>query len=318
MEHKFSSRAADMREEPNVVGAQYFVKLVVRRWISILVTTVVIGVLLSFIVILRPPSYQSTALLLYDRAPFDFRSPKESRVENDVDTQVEMLNGLSVVKLVAARLDAAPPTTLHPPKSDMPSVDNQPTKHNTPWIDRFRSNLAWIREGWPALTAPVSSTSTTDVVALQKQFRIRRRGITDVIAIEARADKPERAAHLANLYADVYLAEQQRSQFAAIERMEKIISHRIEVLSMKLSENGANTKLRTELSNLSETLTDVRNRRHTLTPELRMAAAALPIPILAFPTPSVLLTITWISALLCAIALSTFRDRRHRIPVSGS
>ena len=57
-------------------------------------------------------------------------------------------------------------------------------------------------------TKPSSPAVATAGRVLLQSVSVRRRGLTDVIAIEVTAKDPQRAAQIANTYAEAYLEEQ--------------------------------------------------------------------------------------------------------------
>ena len=83
----------------------------------------------------------------------------------------------------------------------------------------------------PQVSSPAVATA---VRLLMQSVTVRRRGLTDVIALEATAKTPERAAQIANTYAEAYLEEQVAAKLAGIERASIAISRRLAELDEEL------------------------------------------------------------------------------------
>ena len=309
--------------DPNPFSLRYLCGLISRQRFSISLVFVLAGSLLTLGIFLRPPEYQSTALLVIDRTA---RNPKELKggyPESEVDTQVEMMNAISIVKLLAIRLNEEFEKKSSARQGEVEIAENRDksTHSDDPSPLARETGLAALKrvvdhfvtpEPTPSSAGPSFDYTSTDLVQLQRKFRIRRRSLTDVISIEARAESPEIAARLANLYGDVYMQEQQRSRAAALQGIEETLARRIQKLKAELSEARQDIKLRSTLTEEIDQLAEIRQQRARLIPELRVAAPALPISILAFPSPRFLLMFGWSMAFGLAIAVAVYRDARRR------
>jgi uncharacterized protein involved in exopolysaccharide biosynthesis len=306
--------------------------LLSRLRVTIVFVTTLLGVLISAAILLRAPEYQSTALLVIDRTGSDFRELK-GHSEREVDTQVEMLNAMSIVKLLAVRLESDAAKVENVPRragidagagEETQQHQQEPSQLPRGGIESWRGVIdSWLRTVWRTVdngtargraesdAGPLFNHASVDLLALQRKFRIRRRGLTDVISIEAKAETPERAAHLANLYAEVYLAEQVRTQLSAIQGVEDALARRIEAMKTELSQTAPNFKLRTTLRDYLDRLAKVRQHRSSIMPELRLAAPALSVRMVAFPSRRLLLLFGWATALGLAIGLAIYRDGRR-------
>jgi uncharacterized protein involved in exopolysaccharide biosynthesis len=90
--------------------------------------------------------------------------------------------------------------------------------------------------------------------ALKSRVEIRRRGITDIIAIEATSVNPTRAAVIANAYAEVYLAKQVDAKLKSIDRAEAALASKLAELDGELRRSEAHVGLRQVYQEISTRL----------------------------------------------------------------
>lgn len=325
-------------EDPNPLSFSYLLGFARRQRLTIIALVLLIGVSGALLVSLRQPQYISTALLVLDQGASNFVGKNAEFREHKVDTEVEMLRAMSIVERVAIRLKSNGANEVIAGASSSSEGAELTSEQSTPatsLIDEENRLFRSVSKLWedftsfifPAPDAPrrdlapsisgrnipklnsSRGTSSDEILALQKRFRIRRRGLTDVIAIEAKADTPERAAMLANLYAKVYLDEQVSSKLGSVGRVEAALSHRIQKLRTELSKADSTIKLRELLNDNLSRLNEVRGKRGLIMPDLRLAAPALPIERKAFPSPRVLMLLNWMLALGLALIIAFLCDR---------
>lgn len=267
-------------EAPTGIGLASRVR---QSWGLIVAAFVIIGVLGSAFAVLRAPRYTSTALLLLDRTLAEDPSAKINW-ESKVDTEVEMLRAMAIVDLVARRVNEA-------------DLKNEARTGTGPQ---------------KALMTPSGGQNgRPDLIEFQRQFRITRRGMTDVIAIEATAADAERAAMLANTYAQVYLDEQVALRLSAMQALEASLRQRIATLSAELSKRAGQLELRRQLDDTIARLASVAKDEQLVQSDLRLAAPALPIDKEAFPSRKVLALLAWLSAGVAAVAVAFYRVRDY-------
>lgn len=329
-------------EDANPLSIYYLIGLVKRKRLTIIAVTLLVGLLSTAIVLMREPQFTSTVLLVLDGGPSEVVNKTSIRALNQIDTEVEMLRALNIVKRLAERLkfanDAknsgrersysagalyilgslnevlklaslAYQANWPAPVQDITKV----VKHVSVGIDSMReprgaSPLAPAEKRSEEKGKSSYSISSDQIMALGRRFRIRRRGLTDVIAIEAKSKTPAHAAMLANLYAEVYLDEQVAAKLYSIERVETALRERIDELKAEMSKPGAGITLRETYNDFLSDLKDVRQRRSVIIPDLRIAAPALPLEVRAFPQNSLLLLLGWMLALGLALVVAFLRD----------
>lgn len=314
-----------------------YLKDFARRQLGTIVTVVlVVGVLCTLLVSTREPKYTSTALLVVDASILELTRGQRDRVLSEVDTEVEMLRAINIVERLAARLKFGnePKKFTHPTKvmagvvKPLDIVLAVATKANgrAPELskakitERVVIGIGSVGETLGvSLASPIAKASETEgsspqvssreLFALKGKFRVSRRGLTDVIAIEARAKTPERAAELANLYAEVYLDEQVNAKLSSIDRVEAALAQRVQALRAELSKAGAPITMRETYSDYLSRLNEIRQKRSVIMPDLRIAGPALPLEQWAFPSSRLLLIMSWLFALGLAVAVAFLRDR---------
>ena len=285
-----------------------------------LVAMLCVAALGTLLVVIRAPRYASTALLVLERRAPDLSAERTDTSETKVDTEVEMLRAISIVELVAARLNSgdafdrspeAPSTDdpdAHPgvpPDSAVVHQGAKPLEPASPSPDK---------EGQPRSArkkAGSAALSSAELLEFQRRFRIARRGLTDVIAIEARAETPERAAMLANLYAEVYLDEQVAAKLAFAQQLDKSLQRRIGEIKRELGDSAAQLELRQLLNEYLSRLNGIRRNQSLIVPDLRLASPALPIATESFPSRMLLLFLVGLLAAAFGAAVGLYRNRSY-------
>lgn len=284
-----------------------------REWRAMLVATLCFGALGTLLVMIRAPRYASTALLVLERPAPYLTAEKSETSESKVDTEVEMLRAISVVELVATRLKSGDASEGSPaaggsPESAMLQQEAEPPGPAPSTADK--GGVSHSRRGRASSAAGFSSA---ELLQLERRFRIARRGLTDVIAIEATADTPERAAMLANLYAEVYVEEQVAAKLSSALRQEKSLRRGIEEIKRELGNSGSQLELRQLLNEYLSRLNGIRRNQGLVVPDLRLASPALPIVKEAFPSRKFLVFLVGLLAGAIGVAVGLYRSRRYLV-----
>ncbi|MFV0294937.1 MAG: hypothetical protein ACK5JT_02320 [Hyphomicrobiaceae bacterium] len=269
-----------------------------EHWRAASAVFVGLAVLLVALALHRAPLYKATTLLVLDRSQLELDNAKPTFPENKVDTEVEQLRAMSVVRRVADALDA--------------STVKQDTSAGKSGAEGRKVSGS---------TDELTQADLSELVALARQVRIRRHGLTDVVGIEATGATPEAAANLANLYAHTFLDGQLRDKTDVARRQEKSLLKRIERLREGLSGPGAGLSGRKEFHEAVVELGKVQQRNELLAPDMKMLSSALPIPQKAFPSPKVLallgILVALFAAVGCAVVLDIRNRARPRVEVKG-
>ena len=302
-----------------------------RQWPAMLVAMLCVGALGTLLVMIREPRYASTALLVLERLAPDLGAERTDTSESKVDTEVELLRAISIVELVAARLkaggafDCSPEASSRDAPGDHPGASPEsaavqqgaePPEPASSSADK--EGLRRSTRGKAGSAAPLSSA---ELLEFQRQFRVARRGLTDVIAIEATAETPEWAAMLANLYAEVYLDEQVAAKLSSIQQLQKSLQRRIEEIKRELGDSGAQLELRQLLNEYLSRLNGIRRNQSLIVPDLRLASPALPIAKESFPSRKLLVFLVGLLAGAFGAAVGLYRNRSYltrSFPFRGS
>jgi capsular exopolysaccharide synthesis family protein len=141
---------------------------------------------------------------------------------------------------------------------------------------------------------------------------IRRRGLTDVIAVEATFPDPQRAAEIANAYAEAYLEEQVDAKLSGIERAGVAVSRRLNELDEELKRSETQIGLRQIYQDNLLRLKTIGQRRETVAPDTRIASRARPPDSPSFPRTSLFLMIGGLASFGAAFGVAYLRDAYSR------
>lgn len=165
--------------------------------------------------------------------------------------------------------------------------------------------------------APSLPPEKASVLQMLKQnITIRRRGITDLLAVEAKAESPQLAAMLANAYAQAYLDEQLFVKAQAIGKVEEILNRQLSLLNEELKRSEAQVGLRQSYQETLSRLRIVAQKRDTLSPDARIVSPARPPRGPAFPSARLLgvvgLVFSATIGLGLAFAIAALRETNRR------
>ncbi len=333
-----TSMHVSLGQDTNPLSISYLARLRRRQLRTIVAITLTVGILFTTFSLTRETRFTATTLLVVDRSSFESDSVSQDRLlPQHVDTEVELLRSINIVKRLADRLSletdserlAPALSAIHGIESIVEPVLNVAREAVgaaqksavAKMTERVATAFGFGPESHgPALATAIakgaeSKGNSPDTVrsaqlfALAGKFRIRRRGLTDIIAIDASAKTPERAAKLANLYAEVYLEEQVTAKLRSIERVESALALRVDELKAELAQAGAPITLRRLYSDYLSHLREIRQKRSVIMPDLRIAAPALPLEQPSFPSRRLLLLLGVLLALGLAVGVAFVRDR---------
>lgn len=205
-----------------------------------------------------------------------------------VDTEVAVLGSRDLAEKVDVALnldrdpffnsDARPPGLLRPIKLAVVGA-----------INGVIDSITGKQEPSAALKAQIAHEKVIDKV--MKNLKVTREGLTYVIDVGYRADTPQKAALIANTYADKYLLEQLDAKFDATERANQWLNSRLAGLRDQVvgadaaverykASNGllsaeGNTLTEQEIANLNNQLAATRVQEAEATARLNTATSQL-------------------------------------------
>ena len=179
---------------PDLKGAVRFLR---RHYRLVLGTTGALMAVTLAALVLVPPRYTATAVVLVDPrqhriAPAESVLPGIGTDAAAVESQVELIESIALIRGVVERLGLAEDAEF----ARVSLVD-----------------LA-IRSVWPKRA---SSPAQADLIertthAVRQNLTVRRRGLTYVLQVDFSSASPTKAARIANAIAEAYLAEQVRAR----------------------------------------------------------------------------------------------------------
>lgn len=223
-------------------------------WLAI---AVAIGITLLAIVIVLSlgERYTATALLVVDQRDLrllGLETPTPTVVAPNVDSEVEIMKSASIAQEVAARLNLSQDPKFM--KSDDGGASSL-SQAVAGAVGSLRSAMLFISGssneedmgsgGDQNAGDARSSKADPNAIAaqaLQKITAVRRRGLTNVIAIDVTAESPREAARLANAYADTYIDGQISARLRSAERAESALSKRVAELGEALRRSETQIK----------------------------------------------------------------------------
>jgi len=239
-----------------------------RRRLRLIVLTVVVVVGVAGIVAFAlTPIYSATALVLVDPSRKNLLEPETQFTATSadnarIDSEVEILRSDSILlKVVASQ-------NLLASEEFGVSVD---------WRTRLMSFLRLSQPPQPNSEDMLNAT----LAKLRGAFSAQRRGMTYLIAVQARSEEPEMAARLANAISEAYIEDQLASKVTSTLASRDILQSRIiEARDAIVASEGAfdsfiesNIQRITESSGSSQ-LAEMQEHIRTLSDMRRQSAAA--------------------------------------------
>src|SRR5688500_10341081 len=198
----------------NEIDIRAIFGLLRRRLRLIIVTVVAIVTLAGLATFALTPIYSATALVLVDPSRKDLLDPETSMGNSAsdsarVESEVELVRSDNVLMTVIEQLDLV-------------SDDEFGVK-----LDLRSCLLAMMRldDGAP----PTGDQALSQVLnKVRSSVTAQRRGLTYLIAIQARSESPARAAELANAITNAYITDQVASKVTSTLASRDILRARIE------------------------------------------------------------------------------------------
>lgn len=209
--------------DANAIGVRGIIAVLRRRIRLIVITAASIVLLTGLILLSLTPIYSASALLLVDPAPVDLLAPahQNSNPSSDsarIDNAVEILRSDALLLAVIEAKDLA----------------------TDPHFNGPSGPIELLLSLWPSHAASLASTRevTARVLSnLRAAITVQRRGLTYMIAIQARAPEPAQAAALANALAQTYLDWQIATKTADIHAARTAIETRLAAASTALNDS---------------------------------------------------------------------------------
>ncbi|WP_262031362.1 GumC family protein [Microvirga sp. Mcv34] len=221
-----------------------------RQFRLVALLSVLLCVLAVGLVMILPPQFTATTLLAVDSTEGRPAEPAVTGYSLNVDGEVEVMQSMKVAQQVVKRLNlTADPRFVDKASSSSPAPSGV-SDYLTSLLPTGGSSAA--QAGESLATASLSPEETVAegedpavvraAVALQKIMNVRRRGLTNVLALDITIDDPKDAARLANGYADTYITEQISSKLAAAGHTEAALSRRVAELGEELRRSETQIK----------------------------------------------------------------------------
>ncbi|MBN9316195.1 MAG: hypothetical protein J0I99_10680 [Devosia sp.] len=192
-----------------------------RIWIILLVTVVAIGISGVALLALKPV-YTATALVLVDPSKKNLLDPDQiggtSSEALRVDSEVELVKSETTLLAVARQLD----------------LPNDPEFGLG--LGMHDMLLAFFRIAEPAM--PTGDEALSRIIGgLRDAVSVQRRGLTFLIAVNARSGRPDFAATIANAVARTYIAQQLQAKIDSTLASAAIIKDRMADASQTVAQS---------------------------------------------------------------------------------
>lgn len=300
-----------------------FLRMVRRQFWFILLVTLVITFASLMIIMSLNREYTATTLVILDEHNARLLEPS---VANTLaaDGEVEILKSDSLALQALKRLGLDRDPTFLP----KPSLVGQ---YMSDFTDALTRSFQQEDDDFGKSTNSVTTTSLGGTVAngnlkpelvdssLAKALRVfmnkvtvRRRGLTDVIAIEVTDTDPQRAAQYSNTYAEVYLEEQVATKLRSIEQAESGLSRRLAEIDDELKRSETRIGLRQVYQDNLQRMKAISQQRDAVGPDARIASQARPPDLPSFPNRKLLLLLASVGGFGLAVSAAYLRDLQTR------
>ncbi|RYE10985.1 MAG: hypothetical protein EOP22_02115 [Hyphomicrobiales bacterium] len=214
---------------------------VLRRQFRLIAGVVFVVLAIATIVVLAlKPIYTSSALILVDTSGKDVLDPTSadlgsSTINARVDSEVEL---------------AKAPTVLLRVVRDAKLLEDPSFRSEPGWTSRILTFLR-LRDETPATGAELLDSTLSQ---LRSSVSVQRRGLTFLIAIQAQATAPEKAAMIANAVANAYISEQLDAKIDSTLAARDIIQDRLTEASgaLALSEDAVDDFITTNIGMIAD------------------------------------------------------------------
>jgi capsular exopolysaccharide synthesis family protein len=212
-----------------------------------LVVAITIGVtaLTTGIVLNLGEKFTATALLAVDQRDLRLLGLEPSTptsVSPNVDSEVEIMKSANIAQKVAARLNLASDPRFSPTSDDAGNILSDVAGGVISLLKSIPELFQTVPEEASNSAKGAADPNAVAAQALQKITEVRRRGLTNVIAIDVTTDSPTESARLANAYADTYIDGQIDARLRSAERAEVALSKRVAELGEALRRSETQIK----------------------------------------------------------------------------
>ncbi|MBQ0819734.1 AAA family ATPase [Microvirga sp. HBU67558] len=286
-------RSAD---EDRVDLAQFWsvVTDLLRRHIRLVVSLTLLVGLASVIGFSKLENkFTATAVIILDQGASRLLATPTPDLRNlpqlNADAEVEILKSENVALRVLEKLGPTLPPEFSPEPSKFSVAMSAVTQ---PLSDFIASVLGPSNDGSSPATPgqgfalggtpdsimpdPLPRSKTIGLRALKENVQIRRRALTDVIAIESTFTRPVLAAYVANAYAASYFEEQRSAKLRAVEQVEAMLKTRLSELDAELKSSGQQLGLRQDYQDAQARLHELEKQRDSVSVDARLISAARP------------------------------------------
>jgi polysaccharide biosynthesis transport protein len=221
-----------------------------RQFWLVALLSVLLSVLALGLVMILPPQFTATTLLAVEATEGRSAEPAVTGYSLNVDGEVEVMQSMKVAQQVVKRLNLIDDPRFVDKASSSSPASGGVSDYLKKLLPTGDSSAAQAGEssGSDSRSAAEAAAEDEDpavvraAVALQKIANVRRRGLTNVLALDITIDDPKDAARLANAYADTYITEQINSKLSAAGHAESALSRRVAELGEELRRSESQIK----------------------------------------------------------------------------
>ncbi|WP_262300266.1 polysaccharide biosynthesis tyrosine autokinase [Microvirga sesbaniae] len=322
-----NSHSDEAADGPRLVAELMSLLRMMRRQLRLIVAITVFVTVASLIVIMSlKKEYTATTLVMLDERNARLLEPS---VANTLaaDGEVEILKSDNIALQVVDRLGLYRDPDFLPKQGWLGQRIAELTEAVTGPPKVGSAATAISDEQARSTGAPDSaqvdaaSDAEADVVdppaaqalrVFKSKVTVRRRGLTDVIAIDVTDPDPKRAAQYSNAYAEVYLEEQVATKLRGIDRAEAALTRRLSEIDEELKRSETHIGLRQVYQDSLARLKAVAQQRDTVGPDARIASQARPPDLPSFPNRKLFLLLAVLGGFGVSVGIAYLRDLHSR------
>lgn len=259
--------------------------------------------------------YTATAMLVLDRESSRVLETRALPPLNP-DGEVELLKSESVALRALRKLGPDLPPDFFPKPGRLTKLISGVTGFVSALFSPISNLLGGDEDDRPSNAAvnlggadglvpePIPEPTVRALRVLKQIVQIRRKGTTDVIAVEVTSTSPSVSARVANAYASAYLDEQRAAKTKSIEQIEQVLVRRLNELDEEVKRTGPQVGLRQSIQDTQIRLKAVSQQRDTISPDARIASLARPPRSADFPGAKLAGTISVIAGTIASFAFA--------------
>jgi uncharacterized protein involved in exopolysaccharide biosynthesis/Mrp family chromosome partitioning ATPase len=276
------------------------------RWVASLTLLVSLASVIAFSKLEN--KFTATAVIILDQGASRLLTTPTPDARNlpqlNADAEVEILKSENVALRVVEKLGPTLPPEFSPEPSKLSnaiSAVTQSLSDFVTWIvepSNEGSNAAapgqvFSGDGTPGsmIPDPLPRSKAIGLRVLKENVQVRRRALTDVIAIESTFTNPVLAAYVANAFAVSYFEEQRSAKLRAVEQVEAMLKKRLSALDGELKSSGQQLGLRQDYQDAQARLHELDKQRDSVSVDARLISAARPPRNPDFPGAMLLATV---------------------------